>query len=264
MIRFIFYTLILGTVVFGCNTKKSASEEQTETEWVSLFNGQDLEGWTVKVAGFEPGENFGNTFRVDSGMIRVQYDQYDSFNNKFGALYYNQKFSNYRLRVEYRFVGETTPGAPEWGFRDSGVQYHCQSPTSLNLNQPFPVCLEYNLLGGNGVDERPTGEICANGIIVHVNGKPNESYCTPPTTNRTFHGDQWVTLEIDVKGDTIRHLVNGEEVLLFTNPRYNPEHELAKTQIAGDDTRVREGYISLQSNSHPIDFRKIEILEYKD
>lgn len=231
-------------------------------KWVSLFNGKNLEGWTMKIVGYPLGENFGNTFRVENGILSVRYDQYKSFDNTFGALYYNKELSNYRLKVEYRFVGETAPGAPSWGFRDSGVQYHCQAPETVGLKQNFPVSLEYNLHGGNGKDERPVGEICANGIFVDIHGKKNESYCTPATVKRTFHGDQWVTLEIEVRGNTIKHFANGEEILQFENPRYNPEHELGKAFIKGNNSSVKSGYISLQSNSHPIDFRKIEIMEY--
>jgi hypothetical protein len=232
-------------------------------KWVELFNGKNLKGWTMKISGHPPGENFGNTFRVENGILSVRYDQYgDNFNNRFGALHYDKPFTNYRLKVEYRFVGETAPGAPSWGYRDSGVQFHGQSPQSMGLSQNFPVCLEYNLHGGNGKDERPVGEICANGMFVDVNGKKNESYCTAPFVKRTFHGDQWVTLEIEVRDGKIKHFVNGEEIMSYENPRYNPEHEIGKKFIAGGDDKVRSGYISLQSNSHPIDFRKVEIMEY--
>jgi hypothetical protein len=236
--------------------------EQKETgKWIALFNGKNLNNWIPKIAGYKLGENFGNTFRVGHGILSTRYDQYDSFNNRFGALYYNKKFTNYRLKVEYRFVGETAPGAPSWGYRDGGIQYHCQPPASLELNQPFPVCLEYNLLGGNGKDERPSGEICANGIYVEINGKRNTSYCTSPTVKRTMHGDQWVTAEIDVHDGKITHFINGEEVIQFENPRYDSAYPVAKKFIVGNDA-VKDGYISLQSNSHPMDFRKIEIMEY--
>jgi len=240
----------------------SLAGSENKPKWKSLFNRKNLDGWQVKIAGHPLGENFGNTFRVENGILETRYNAYDSFSNRFGALYYKKKFRNYRLKVEYRFTGELTPGAPTWGFRDGGVQYHCQSPETLSVDQPFPVCLEYNLHGGNGKDERPTGEICASGTYVTVNGSRNKSYCTPPTVKRTFHGDQWVTLEIEVRGDNIRHFVNGEEILHFENPRYNPDHAIGKTFIVNGDDKVKEGYISLQSNSHPMDFRKIEILEY--
>lgn len=235
---------------------------ENKPKWKTLFNGIDLKEWQIKIAGYALGENFGNTFRIENGILQTRYNAYDSFRNRFGALYYKKKFTNYRLRVEYRFTGELTPGAPTWGFRDGGIQYHCQSPGSLQLNQQFPVCLEYNLHGGNGKDERPIGEICASGTYVSINGNRNASYCTPATVKRTFHGDQWVTLEIDVRDDKIKHFVNGEEILQFENPRYNPDHTIGKTFIINGDDKVKEGYISLQSNSHPMDFRKIEIMEY--
>jgi hypothetical protein len=152
--------------------------------WKTLFNGKDLKGWEMKIAGYPLGENFGNTFRVQKGILQVRYDKYDSFRNRFGGLYYKEKFTNYRLRVEYRFIGELTPGAPSWGYRDGGVQYHCQSPATMTIDQPFPVCLEYNLHGGNGKDERPVGEICANGIYVMIDGKRTTSYCTPATRQK--------------------------------------------------------------------------------
>lgn len=254
--------LIIPFILFSFTIEVPQATRSAE-KWVSLFNGKNLDGWKMKISGYELGDNFGNTFRVADGILSIRYDQYgDNFNNRFGALYHDKKFSNYRLKVEYRFVGETAPGAPEWGFRDSGVQYHCQAPNTLGLKQSFPVCLEYNLHGGNGKDERPVGEICASGTYVHINGKRNESYCTPATKKKTFHGDQWVTLEIDVKDGKISHFVNGEEILQFENPKYDPNHAIGKTFITGDDDSVKEGYISLQSNSHPIDFRRIEIMEY--
>jgi hypothetical protein len=252
MIRVIF---ILFFAVFLSGAKEPP-------KWKSLFNGKDLKGWQVKIAGYPLGENFGNTFRVEDGILQTRYNAYDSFRVKFGGLYYKEKFKNYRLKVEYRFTGELTPGAPSWGFRDGGIQYHSQSPESIKIDQPFPVCLEYNLLGGNGKDERPTGDICCSGTYVLIDGKKNSSYCSPPTLKKTFHGDQWVTLEIEVKDQSIRHFVNGEEILHFEDPRYNPDHPMGKTFIVNGSDKVKDGYISLQSNSHPMDFRKIEIMEY--
>lgn len=258
-VAFLFASLLL--ILFGFNNNKMADRKPTP-KWVSLFNGKNLEGWQMKISGYPLGENFGNTFRGEDGILSVRYNAYDSFRNRFGAIYYNKAFTNYRLKVEYRFVGETTVGAPSWGFRDGGIQYHCQSPASLAMNQSFPVCLEYNLHGGNGKDERPVGEICCSGMYATVNGKRNPSYCTRATVKRTFHGDQWVTAEIEVRDGTVKHFVNGEEILQFADPRYDTAHTIGKTFIVNGEDKVRSGYISLQSNSHPMDFRKIEIMEY--
>jgi hypothetical protein len=232
-------------------------------EWTSIFNGKDLKGWTVKIAGYPLGENFGNTFSVKDSILSVRYDAYlPEFNNRFGALYYDRELSTYRLRLEYRFTGETAPGAPDWGYRDSGVQFHSQPPSTISQDQQFPICLEYNLHGGNGSEERPTGEVCANGMFVDIDGQRNRSFCTLPTLKKTFHGDQWVTLEIDVTDSLITHYTNGQEILQYRNPVYDTENEVSRKFLKPDDPVVRHGYLSLQSNSHPIDFRKIELLEY--
>ncbi|CAN5343995.1 DUF1080 domain-containing protein [soil metagenome] len=244
----------------SCNTPGKISKIDDSKKWTSLFNGMDLRHWIPKIAGYPVGENFGNTFRVEDGILSTRYNQYDSFRQRFGSLFYDHKFRNFRLKVEYRFVGDTAPGAPSWGFRDGGIQYMCQSPSSMKADQPFPVCLEYNLLGGDGKNERPTGEICCSGMYVQINGERNNSYCNSPFVKKTFSGDQWVTAEIEVKNGTIRHFVNGEEILVFENPRYdtsnlNVKHLELKADVSSG------GFISLQSNSHPMDFRKIEILE---
>jgi len=258
-------TILLIALCFSCQSanKQTTSSKEPSSKWQSIFNGKTLDGWTVKIKGQPLGNNFANTFRVENNLLSIRYDGYgDNFDSRFGAIYFDRKLSNYRLKVEYRFVGETAPGAPEWGYRDSGVQFHGQSPASMPIDQPFPVCLEYNLHGGNGKEERPVGEICANGMLVEINGQANDSYCTPPSIKKTFHGDQWVRLEIDVKDGQIAHFVNGEEILSYANPVYNPTHDLGKTFIKNGETTVKDGYISLQSNSHPIDFRTIELLEY--
>jgi hypothetical protein len=254
--------IVLPLLLQSFNVKDASVKHNAKKRWITLFNGKNLDTWKPKIAGYKLGENFGNTFRVSNGILSIRYDKYDSFNNRFGALYYDKKFSNYRLKLEYRFVGNTTPGAPSWGYRDGGIQYHCQSPASVGLNQPFPVCLEYNLLGGNGKDERPSGEICASGMYVEINGKRNGSYCTPPSVKRTMDGDQWVTAEIDVHDGKITHFINGEQVIQFENPRYDSANPLAKDFITRGNDLVKDGYISLQSNSHPMDFRKIEIMKY--
>jgi hypothetical protein len=244
------------------SSKTISKQTKTSKKWISLFNGKDLKNWKPKITGFPLGENFGNTFRVEKGILSIRYDKYDSFRNRFGALYYDKKFTNYRLKVEYRFVGNTTPGAPSWGFKDGGIQYHCQSPSSIGITQPFPVCLEFNLHGGNGKEDRPTGEACVSGINIEINGKRNTSNCTMPHVKRTFHGEEWIAAEIDVNNGKITHFVNGEKVIQYENPRLDSTNANAKELVTAGNDIVRDGYISIQSNSHPMDFRKVEIMEY--
>lgn len=234
-----------------------------ESRWVSLFNGKNLEGWKVKIAGHELNDNYKNTFRVEAGLLKVSYDEYENFNGEFGHLFYKDKFSHYRLRVEYRFIGDQVPGGPEWALRNSGVMLHSQAPESMTKEQAFPVSIEAQFLGGNGQDERPTGNLCTPGTHVVMNGELITRHCTN-SRSKTFHGDQWVTMEVEVRGDsTIKHFINGELVLEYEQPQLDAGDSDAQKLMVSSEKLLREGYIALQAESHPVEFRKVEILVLK-
>lgn len=233
---------------------------QQEQEWIQLFNGQDLTGWTVKLAGHELGDNYGNTFRVEDEVLKVSYDQYETFGNRFGHIFYETPYSYYLLRVEYRFTGEQCPGGESWAFRNSGIMIHCQDPESMRVEQNFPVSIEVQLLGGDGETERTNANLCTPGTNVVLDGKLWTQHCTN-STSATYHGDQWVTVEVEVLGnERIRHMLEGDTVLEYTKPQLDPGDEDAQWLLeAGADLMIEGGYISLQSESHPIEFRKVEL-----
>lgn len=235
-----------------------------EEGWVDLFNGKDLEGWIPKIKGYPAGENFANTFRVEDGVIKVRYDGYGGkFQNRFGHLFYKRPFSNYVLRVEYRFVGEQLPDGPGWAKRNSGVMIHGQSPESMKKDQDFPVSIEVQFMGGLGSGTRPTANLCTPATNVERDGK----LYTPHTLNsksKTFHGDVWVTIEIEARGsERIIHRVEGEEVLVYDKPQYDPNEKMSRPLIEaqGGKLLIEGGTISLQSESAPVEFRRIQIKE---
>lgn len=232
--------------------------------WIGLFNGKDLTGWTPKIKGYELGNNFGDTFRVENGVMKVAYDQYKQFDRKYGHIFYKDKFSHYRLRVEYRFVGEQCPGGEGWATRNSGVMLHCQAPETIEKDQDFPVSIEVQFLGGLGKGSRTTGNLCTPGTHVVMKGELIKRHCTN-SNSRTFDGEQWVTAEVEVHGDkTITHFINGEPVLTYEKPQLDEGDATARPLIKSGQTLIHEGYISLQSESHPIEFRKVEILVLKE
>jgi len=240
------------------------AEPDPQEKWIPLFNGKDLTGWKVKIAGHELGDNYGNTFRVEDGILKVCYDQYKNFDGKFGHLFYEKPFSNYRLRVEYRFVGEQTPGGAGWAFRNSGAMIHGQSPESMGKNQNFPVSIEVQLLGGDGTKPRSTANLCTPGTNVVMNGKLITQHVIN-SSSETYHGDQWVTVEVEARGNTIRHIVGGKTVLEYTDPQLDEKDADARRLLeAGQDKMLRGGSISVQSESHPVEFRKIELLKLPD
>ncbi|HOS93281.1 MAG TPA: DUF1080 domain-containing protein [Armatimonadota bacterium] len=238
------------------------AQDEAEEGWVSLFNGQDLEGWTPKFAGSDLGVNYRNTFRVEDGLLRVAYDEWDRFSGEFGHLFYKEPFSHYRLRIEYRFVGEQVTEGPGWALRNSGVMLHCQPPETMGIDQSFPVSVEVQFLGGDGTNERHTANLCTPGTNVVMGGELITRHCTD-SASKTYHGDQWVTVEIEVDGGTtIRHLLDGQVVLEYDQPQLDPNDGDAKPLIeaAKGELALTGGYIALQAESHPVEFRRVEIL----
>ncbi|MCJ7681854.1 MAG: DUF1080 domain-containing protein, partial [Candidatus Aminicenantes bacterium] len=191
-------TIFIVCFSFAC-TKSGDVVEKEDSQWISLFNGKDLDGWIPKFAGSETGINPNNTFMAEDGLLKVSYSDYEEFRGEFGHLFYKTPFSRYILRIEYRFIGEQLAGGPSWGFRNSGVMIHSQSPDSMGLNQSFPVSIEAQFLGGNGTDERSTANLCTPGTNVVMDGELITQHCTN-STSRTYHGDEWVTVEIEVNG----------------------------------------------------------------
>jgi hypothetical protein len=248
--------LFLLLLVLSCKN----GTRQPDPQWISLFNGKDLTGWDIKINKHPLNENYGNIFRVENGILKVSYDQIDSFHGEFGHLFYKQKFSKYKLRVEYRFVGEQCPGGPEWAIRNSGIMFHSQSAESMGLNQDFPVSIEAQFLGGLGKGERPTLSVCTPGTDVDINGTMAPDHCTS-SSSKTFNGDQWVTAEIDVYGDSIiHHLANGDTVITYSRPRVGPGMRPEGYPVP-DGTPLKEGYFALQAESSPVEFRKVEIMD---
>lgn len=237
--------LVLLAAAASCHSGRA----DAPPAWRPLFDGRSLDGWTVKIRGHEAGDDFADTFRVEDGVLRVAYDGYEEFEGRFGHLFFDGELSHYRLRVEYRFTGDQVPGGPGWAWRNSGIMIHGQSPESMGLDQEFPDSIEVQLLGGNGRDPRPTANLCTPGTRVVIDGELVERHCTD-STSATYHGDRWVTVEIEVRGDErIEHFVEGESVLRYSNPQLD------------DGTPLHGGTISLQSESHPVEFRRIELLD---
>ena len=235
-------------------------------EWQQLFNGKDLTGWDIKIKGHELNENYGNTFRVEDGVMKVSYDQYTDFNRQYGHIFYKEDFSHYLLKIEYRFVGDQAPKGEGWAFRNSGVMVHGQSAGSMLKNQDFPISIEVQFLGGKDDGaERPTCNLCTPGTHVEIDGQLEKRHCLN-STSQTYHGDQWVTAEVLVLGnEVIKHIVNGDTVFTYQKPQIGgPVVNGFDPLVKKDGMPLSKGSISLQSESHPIEFRKVALLDLSD
>ncbi len=244
----------------------AAQNNSDQQKWIQLFNGKNLDGWRVKITGHDLDDNFANTFRVEDGLLKVVYDGYDSFNGQFGHIFYDKKFSCYIVAAEYRFVGEQVAGAPEWGLRNNGIMVHSQSPESMLKDQNFPISIEVELVGGTGSGKQTTANVCTPGTNIVMDGKLITKHCVN-STSKTYNGDQWVRVEVVVLGDKkIKHIVNGETVLSYEKPQIGGDGvvENYDPKVKQDGKLLKSGYIALQSESHPTEFRKVELLPLPD
>jgi len=244
--------LILSLIVLqivSCNNQSQTSENANEEEWIELFNGENLDGWTVKLTHHELGDNYANTFRVENGHLINRYDGYEDFAGQFGHIYYEEPFSYYRLIAEYRFTGEQVEGGPGWAFMNNGIMFHSQPPDSVTIDQEFPNSIEFQLLGvESDTTERTNGNVCTPGTHVVINGELVTDHCIS-SNGPTNLGNEWVTAELIAYGDSlIQHKINGEVVHEYTNPQLD------------NGTPLTGGYIAVQSESHPTEFRSIRVL----
>ncbi len=249
--------LVLCSIVFLVQAKPK------KEKWIQLFNGKNLKNWTVKIHHHAVGDNYGNTFRAEDGLIKVRYDQYDQFNERYGHLYFNKPYSHYKLRLQYRFTGIWRKDAPSYTELNSGVMFHSQDPNTMPVEQDWPISVEMQFLGilGDG-KPRPTGNMCSPGTDVVYQGKIDPRHCIN-SSSKTFENEQWITAELIVRGDSlVTHKINGETVLEYTQPqigggvanRYNPALKI-------DGKLLTQGFIALQSEGQEIDFRNIELLD---
>ena len=254
--------LLISIFLWFIVSSNNCFEKDKTPPWVQLFNGKDLDDWKPKITGYALNDNYANTFSVENGVMKVKYDGYSSFDGKFGHIFYKKKFSYYLLGVEYRFTGEQCKNGPGWALRNSGAMLHCQAPETMLKDQDFPISLEAQLLGGNGKDERTTANLCTPGTNVFMDGKLFTPHCVN-SKSKTYHGEQWVRVELLVLGDSvIKHIIDKEVVIEYTKPQIGGGNVTNYDAAAKKDGMLlKEGYISLQSESHPVEFRKVEIID---
>ncbi|WP_222538175.1 3-keto-disaccharide hydrolase [Pedobacter polysacchareus] len=252
--------LKINLSLFAALSLLFVSQASAQKGWTNLFNGKDLKDWNIKISKHDYNDNYANTFRVEGGLIKVNYDGYENFDQQYGHIFYKKPFSYYLLRVTYRFVGDQAKGGEGWAIRNSGAMLHCQAPETMLKNQDFPISVEGQILGGDGEHVRHTSNVCTPGTQIVYEGKLFTPHCLD-SKSKTYHGDQWVTADFLVLGDSvIKHIIDKEVVLEYTKP------QIGGGNVANYDPKMKQdgkpltgGYISLQSESHPIEFKTVKL-----
>ena len=262
------FLLLFVIILFSFCLKSGAQNTTAKIEqhatvkgakWISLFNGKNLDGWIPKVTGYKAGENPHNGFKVEDGLLRVDYRDFAAFNGRFGHLFYKDKFSSYILHMEYRFVGEVFADAPGYCFRNSGVMVHSQSAENMDETENWPVSVEIQLLGSTDKVKQTTGNACTPGTTVFIKDILTTEHCVK-AASKYYNNDEWVKLDIIVHGDkSAYHVVNGDTVLVWSNAQVGG-NLLPENYPVPVGTVLKDGYIALQAEGQPIDFRDIRIM----
>ncbi|MFT7035388.1 MAG: hypothetical protein ACJA2S_003912 [Cyclobacteriaceae bacterium] len=267
---------VVFTLFISCSGRKDETSKEQEVareeNWIQLFNGKDLTGWDIKFSGHEVNYNYKNTFLVEDGILKVNYDEYENFNKKYAHLYYKKPYSHYRLRIEYRFIGEQLPGGEVWENFNSGVMLHSQSAADQELNQDFPASIEMQFLGDVDGENRMNGNLASPGTHVINDEDSLHTRHMLYSSYEASKGEDWINIEVIVLGDSIvHHVVEGDTALTYTKPhiggwetrgnRERPWVEDLSWFIENEGKALKEGYIALQAESHGIHFRKIELLD---
>lgn len=248
-------------ILFANCTSQNPPAHESEEGWQVLFNGTDLDGWTPKIHQHLAGDNYAGTFRVVDGKIQVNYDDYEGFDERYGHLFYKEPFSSFHLKFEYKFTDQWLEDAPDYTYRNSGIMFHSQAPSTILKEQDWPISVEYQILAEEQKGEaRPTGNMCSPGTEVFYEGEMDPRHCIN-SNSATYTWDQWVSGDLIVYSDSlVIHMVNGDTVLQYTQPqigggvakRFDPAIKI-------EGKPLTNGYIGLQSEGQGIEFRNIKI-----
>ncbi len=187
---------------------------------IKLFNGKDLSNWNFVVdKNSVPAEE---VYSAGDGVIKIK-------GMPFGYMYTKEKYSNYKLHVEWRWPNGTD-GA------NSGIFLLIEDPKN-----PFPNGIECQLALGKAGDFVLLG----GSDLAEFVQKPGTQRPAFPVVDRKVKdsekpGGEWNEANIFVKDGTITVYING----IYQNVGTN---------------KVKEGFIGLQSEGKEIEFRNVTV-----
>jgi len=253
-----FIGILLTLFIFSC------SENEKDQEWVSLFNGNNLEGWETYLS-YQPGsdneeiigvnEDPDGIFSVVDGAIRID-------GRIWGALTSVKEFENYHLRFKFKW-GEKRYPPRENEKRDSGLLYHCVGPHGAQSDHWMRShesqimegdCGDYHSLDGARIDvEVDSIEIEGRKSLIYAEGGQllkgvHQRVIKSETVEKPL--GEWNQMELIVNKGEITHIMNGNVVLKASN----------SSQVVNEKVvPLTKGKIQFQSEAAEIFYKDIEI-----
>jgi len=218
MKRWSTFSLIV-LILFSCRTEPS----------ISLFNGENLDGWHIDVPEMDSVPSAINPFIVRDGMLV-------SLGTPQGHVITDAIYKNFRLEVEYRFAGE--PG-------NCGVLVYASTPRSLY--KMFPKSIEVQMMHENAGDFWCIVEDIEVDNMLERRGPKEEWGITEGKKRRILNltdgsekpVGQWNSMTIECLENELKVWVNGD----FVNHGYNATANI--------------GQIALQAEGSEVEFRKV-------
>jgi len=269
------YRRYLSVVLFAAGVAflPTAAGENEPADWKPLFNGRDLSGWDAwlgrphnskEIVGLNKDSRQVYTVAQEDGKPAILIS-----GEIFGALTSKQDFSNYHLKLEFKW-GEKKWPPRENTVRDSGLLYHCVGPhgvagtfwmQSLECQIQEMDCGDFWSVAGVLVDvegERKNGK----SPVIFKKGGDKFTVPTKETGPRIIknadyekpHG-QWNTIELLTVGQTSVHVVNGKVNMILTN---------ARRKVGDKEEPLTKGKIQLQSEGAEVFYRNIAIRPLKE
>ncbi len=265
-IQFMFITLFAFANLYS-------QVHPSDTSWQKLFNGKDFEGWSTflstnkKEKPYLVNEDPKKVFQIIDGYLHLYKDHPTDSVVQEGFLYTNEEYSNYRLRLEYKW-GDKKFAQRINKNKNSGLFFHMQEPWGF-----WPTCTECQIMEGSAGDiyaqnyvwftttidsfivdsqsKRSFPRFSENGNAFDYGG--NQTSMRLMNLKHLDNSDGWNKVEIWVKENSAVFYINNKLSAKLWNIRYippdNPQHVKSLTK----------GRIGLQAEATEIIFRNIEI-----
>lgn len=195
--------LILGIFCF-----LSCGERETK-----LFNGKNLDGWTIHLAPDSGDVLESLVFCAKEGLINIS-------GQPFGYMITDKSFKDYKLHLEWRWYGEPS---------NSGIFLHAEP-----IDAVWPRCAEVNLMNGRAGDMIASGgsafEELTEGRFLR---STKESAENP--------AGEWNTAEIVCKGNFIQAYING---VLMNEAHFDRSSGPIALQSEGGPLEIRNVYLT--------------------
>ncbi|HLU89439.1 MAG TPA: DUF1080 domain-containing protein [Cyclobacteriaceae bacterium] len=223
------------------NEAERANENQTiqimengEDEWISLFDGENLNAWT----GYGQ-QSVGEAWKVEDGVIHFDAKSKKEEGLSGGDIVTKESFGDFHLKLEWKISKNG----------NSGIMFYVID--NGEYDRPYHTGPEYQLLDNDG---HPDGKIPSH--------RAGDLYDLIESSSEPVRPvGEWNQTEIISKDGKLEFYLNNEKIVSTTlwDEEWDKMVAGSKFKDMPGFGKYREGKIALQDHGDDIWFRNIEI-----